>query len=343
MKLNPQQLSTQLKQGLAKIYLICGDEHLLVQESRDLLVEFAQSAGYSERQSYHATSDFNWDTLLAEITLQSLFSDKTLLELRIPTGKPGKQGCAAIETFLANVPPDKILLIVTPKLDASQQKTKWVKAIEQQGVMVTVWPIETAQLPSWVKQRLAKAKLSTTPEGLRLIVEQTQGNLLACDQEITKLSLLYGERALSFEEIHAAIGDHARFDLYQLVDQALLGHPEACVRMLGQLQASGTETTLLLWALTRELRQLIHLSSLMSRGERFESACTKLFVWKTRQSLYQTALRRLTQPKLLATLQHAATIDLQTKGLQSGNVWLGLNEIVLSLAGCSLATAATTC
>lgn len=343
MKLNPPQLLAHLKQGLAKVYLITGDEPLLAQESRDIIVQHVEKAGYTERQSFHANSDFKWDSLLAEITLQSLFSSKTLLELRIPNGKPGKQGCAAIETFLAHLPRDKILLIHTPKLDASQQKTKWVKAIEQQGVLLTVWPIDNAHFPNWIKQRLEKAGLSTTAEGLKLLAEQTQGNLLACDQEITKLRLLYGERHCSFDEIHQAIGDHARFDLYQFVDQALLGNPEVAVRILGQLQESGSEPTLLLWSISRELRQLLKLSSLISQGERFDSACAKIFVWKTRQPLYQQALRRLTQTQLLNALQDAASIDLMIKGLLSGNVWLALNTLALQIAGIALPTSVEQC
>jgi DNA polymerase-3 subunit delta len=339
MKINPQQLVAQLLQGLAPVYLVAGDEPLLVQESRDKIVQHAQTLGFTERQSFHATTDFNWDSLVAEITTQSLFSSKTLIELRINNGKPGKQGCVAIETFLSNLPRDKILLIITPKLDAAQQKTKWVKAIEKQGVFVPVWPIDNAHLPSWIKQRLQREGLSTSPEGVGVLVEQTQGNLLACDQEITKLRLLYGEKKLSSEEINDAIGDHARFDLYQLVDQALVGEAESTVRILSQLQESGTEPTLLLWSLTREIRQLIQLNALMTRGERFDSACTKLFVWKTRQPFYQSALRRLTQPQLLNALELASRIDLMIKGLQPGNVWLALNELALGIAGTTLPTA----
>lgn len=339
MKLNPQQLSAHLKQGLSRVYLICGDEPLLVQEARDNIMEHALKAGYTEKQCYHATTDFNWNTLLAEITLQSLFSSKTLIELRINNGKPGKVGSVAIETFVNHLPQDKILVIITPKLDAAQQKTKWVRVVEEQGALITVWPIDTSQLPQWIKDRLQREDLSTTPEGIRLLVEQTQGNLLACDQEISKLRLLYGAKKLTFEEINAAIGDHARFDIYKLVDQSLLGHAENSVRILSQLQESGTETTLLLWSITREIRQLINLTSLIHRGERLDSACAKIGVWKTRQPFYQNALRRLTQPQLNRLLQRAARVDLMIKGLQPGNVWLALNEIILGLAGTPLAIA----
>jgi DNA polymerase-3 subunit delta len=343
VKINFQQLQAQLKQSLSQAYLLCGDEILLIQEARDQILQHALTAGYTERQTYHATSDFNWDSLLAEITLQSLFSSKTLIELRINNGKPGKAGCAAIETFLNNPPRDKILVIMTPKLDASQQKTKWVKAIEQQGTLVTVWPIEATQLPQWIKDRLQQEELSTTPEGLRLLAEQTQGNLLACAQEITKLRLLYGAKKLSTEEINSAIGDHARFDIFKFVDQALLGQAEPTLRILSQLYESGAETTLILWSFTREIRQLLQLATLMARGERFDSACSKIFVWKTRQHLYQNALRRLSQPQLLGLLQLAARIDLMIKGLQPGNPWLAINELALGMAGTRLPTRESVC
>lgn len=343
MKINPNQLQAQLLQGLSPVYLIGGDDPLLVLESRDKIIQHAQSQGYTERQAFQAGSDFNWDTLLAEISNQSLFSSKTIIELRIPSGKPGKQGSAAIETFLENIPRDKLLLIITPKLDASQQKTKWLKAIEKKGLYIPIWPIEKANLPSWIKQRLQREGLSTSPEGVGVLVDQTQGNLLACDQEITKLRLLYGEKKLSPEEINDAVGDQARFDLYQLIDQALIGESETTVRILSQLQEAGTEPTLLLWSITREIRQLIQLQSLMTRGETFDNACNKLFVWKNRQPLYQKALRRLTQPELTQALQRASEIDLMIKGLQSGNVWLALNELLLSIAGTTLVTSEEKC
>jgi DNA polymerase-3 subunit delta len=336
MKINSQQLKAQIKQGLAPVYLIAGDEPLQVQEARDLIVQHANQVGYSERHSFHATSDYDWDCLLAEINQQSLFSTKALIELRINSGKPGKTGAAAIEKFLSELPRDKILLIITPKLDSIQQKSKWVKGIEEKGAFITVWPIETAQLPRWIQARLQKESLKTTPEGIQLLADQTQGNLLACAQEITKLSLLYGEKTLSTDEINEAIGDQARFDLYSLVDQALLGEAENTVRILTQLQESGTEPTLILWAITREIRQLIQLNTLIQGGERFDSACSKLFIWNTRQSIYQSALRRLTQSQLLLAIERASRIDLIIKGMEQGNLWLAFNELLLALAGSKL-------
>lgn len=338
MKINAQQLKAHLQQALARVYLIAGDDPLLVQEARDQIVEQAEKEGFSERHSFHATSDYDWDCFLAEIKQQSLFSTKSLIELRINTGKPGKTGAAAIEKFLAELPRDKTLLIITPKLDAIQQKTKWVKGIEEKGVFITVWPMEASQLPRWIQARMQKESLKTSPEGIRVLVDQTQGNLLACAQEITKLGLLYPEKTLSAEEISEAISDQARFDLFSLVDQALLGEAESTVRILSQLKESGTEPTLLLWTLTREIRQLIHLTDLIQGGERFDSACAKLFIWKTRQPLYQSALRRLDQPTLLHLLERAAQIDLMIKGLDQGDIWLSLNEILLNLAGTTLET-----
>jgi DNA polymerase-3 subunit delta len=198
--------------------------------------------------------------------------------------------------------------------------------------------MDAAHLPRWIQDRLQKESLSTTPEGVNLLVDQTQGNLLACAQEITKLSLLYGEKKLSAEEINEAIGDQARFDLSTLVDQALLGDAESTVRILTQLQESGTEPVLLLWAITREIRQLIQVNTLIQGGERFDSACAKLFIWKTRVPLYQRALRRLSQPILLQALERATRIDLMIKGLEGGNVWLAFNELLLGLAGTTLPT-----
>lgn len=333
MKLSLQQLAQHLKNGFAPVYLITSDEPLLAQEARDAIVQEAKQRGYDEHQRLHVGTDFHWDTLIAATTHQSLFSNKILLELSIPTGKPGNTGSNAIQAYLDHLPPDNVLIINTPKLDSTQLKAKWVTAIENKGAMLVLTPIESTQLPAWIKQRLQKVGLSATSQGIHLIAEQTQGNLLATAQEITKLSLLYGEKTLSDEEIRYALGDSARFDIFQFIDQALLGNATQTIRILSQLKESGTEPVLILWVLCKEIRTLCMISGALEQGERLDNAMQKARVWRTRQSIYQNILKRLRYAQFSKMLCQGAKIDLMIKGMQPGNVWLSLNQLALGLAG----------
>nr|MDQ2994822.1 DNA polymerase III subunit delta [Pseudomonadota bacterium] len=321
------------------VYLIASDEPLLVQEARDAIVQQTTARGFDEHERLHATSDFSWDRLIAASTNQSLFSNKILIELTLPTGKPGNTGSNAIQAYLDNPPPDKLLVIITPKLDSSQLKAKWVKAVEDKGALIVIAPIERAQMASWIKQRMQQVQMSATAEGIALLAEQTQGNLLATSQEITKLSLLYGAKALTTEEINHAIGDSARFDIFQFVDQALLGQAEQTVRILSQLKESATEPTLILWFLCKELRTLCTIASYLKQGERPDGAMQKARVWRTRQPIYQSALRRLPPHQFSQLLCQGAKIDLMIKGMHPGNVWLAINQLALNLAGQKLGAA----
>ena len=225
MKLSPAQLGKHLQGTLAPIYVVCGDEHLLCQEACDAIRAATRAQGFSERQVFHVETGFDWGQLIEAGASLSLFAEKRLIELRIPNGKPGDKGAAALLDYLARPAEDTVLLISLPKLDGSTQKTKWAKAlIDGKDVQfLQIWPVDAAQLPQWIRQRLAQAGLSADQEAVELIAARVEGNLLAAAQEIEKLKLLADAGQISADTVQAAVADSARYDVFGLIDAALHG------------------------------------------------------------------------------------------------------------------------
>ncbi|MBX2807440.1 MAG: DNA polymerase III subunit delta, partial [Cellvibrionaceae bacterium] len=254
-KLRYEQLQRQLQQGLAIAYLISGDETLLVQEACDLIRQHAKQRGFKEREIFHADKQFDWSHLFQASQSLSLFSDKKLLELRIGNGKPGDKGSKAINDYVADASPDNCLLIITPKLDSSSQRSKWVKAVEKQGHWLPIWPISAAQLPQWLAQRLRSKGLHADSQSIDLLAARTEGNLLAAHQEVEKLALLTEDAYLSPELIARSVADNARYDIFGLIDTALHGDGRKAAATLQGLRREGTEATLVLWGLARTWRQ----------------------------------------------------------------------------------------
>jgi len=221
MKISREQLDHHLEKGLSAVYFISGDETLLVNEACDLVRLKAKASGFDERKLFHAETGFDWQSFLSASDNFSLFSEKTLIELRIPSGKPGDAGSKAIQAYINDTPEDSILLIISGKIERAATNSKWYKAIDKAGVTTQIWPIDLAQLPSWIDQRLKKFEMSATREGIQMMVDHVQGNLLAASQEVEKLHLLYQGQELTVEQISEAITDHARFDPFTLADNLL--------------------------------------------------------------------------------------------------------------------------
>ena len=224
MKIRYEQLATSLKQKLAPVYLVSGDEPFQANESCVQIRTAAQENGYTEREIFHVERSFDWSNLGLSGNSLSLFSDRKLIELRMPAGKPGTEGSRAIVEFLDAQSDDTLLLIVTSKLDATAQRGKWVKAVESAGVHLPVWPIDAQRLPGWIQARLAKRGCTIDPDALPLLVDRVEGNLLAADQELEKLRLLYGEGRISLEQVQSAVADSSRYDVFSLVDECLRGN-----------------------------------------------------------------------------------------------------------------------
>ncbi len=258
----------------------------------------------------------------------SLFGDKKLIELRIPTGKPGKDGGQALQSYAASLNSDNVTLITLPKLDWATQKAAWVNALQQAAVFIDIPLVERAQLPNWIGIRLAAQGHSADKQGVEFIAERVEGNLLAAHQEIQKLALLYPPGKLDFEQIHDAVLNVARYDVFKLNEAMLVGDAARLVRMMEGLKGEGEALPLVLWAMAEEIRTLLKLKAAMAEGRQLGMLLKEYRIWGPRERLMEPALRRLRLSTLEACLQDAAQIDKMIKGLRAktyaGDAWDGL-------------------
>lgn len=331
-KLRSDQLPSALRK-LAPVYLVSGDDPLLQQEACDLIRQAARQAGFTERERHHVDNSFDWGQLHASANAMSLFAEKKIIELRIDNGKPGDKGGKALTEYCQQPGDDNLLLIVMPKLDASSQRTKWFKNVERAGAFVQIWPITGTQLPRWIEQRLLQAELKASPEAIDLLVARVEGNLLAATQEIEKLRLLVPDGNISAEVISGMVADNARYNVFGLVDKALHGDARSAVKTLHGLRGEGTDATVILWALAREIRTLCQISHAVNQGQNFDWAAKNAGVWDKRRNIIANALRRLKQPQLQILLRKANAIDKAIKGLRNADAWDELMDLVLNISG----------
>lgn len=340
MLLRYEQLAAHLRKPLAPLYLVSGDVPLLVQEASTAIRNSAAQQGYSERTLLQVETGFNWHSLTGAAATLSLFSDKQLLELRLNNNSPGDAGSKALQAYAERPPPDKILLIIMGKLDAASQRTVWFQALLKAGIVLQLWPIENAQLPRWIAQRLTTLGLQAEPAGIQLLAERSEGNLLAVQQAIDKLQLLHsdsngngnGNKLLSAEDIAQALADSARFDVFALTDAALQGDSKRTLRIITNLHEEGVEPTLVLWALSRELRALATQAYALTCGTPLEMILQQQRVWEKRKPWVRSALQRHSVTTLRRLLQYASHLDHMIKGLELGNVWDTLSDLALALA-----------
>lgn len=241
MKVRPDQLERHLNSDMAAIYFVSGDEPLQVMESADRIRAEARKRDYTEREVMDVDAQFDWNQLLDAGNSLSLFAEKRILELRLPTGKPGKVGSKILQEYAQRPADDAVLIISSGKLDGSAKNTKWFKTLDQQGVVIQCWPVNTEQLPGWINQRLQSKGIAADREAVQLLADRVEGNLLAAAQEVDKLFLLHGAGKLNFEQIASAVADSARYNIYDLVDSALGGDVERTSRIVGGLKNEGVE------------------------------------------------------------------------------------------------------
>ncbi len=336
MRLRPEQIQAHLGNGLAPVYLVSGEEPFQLEQVSSAIRHKAQELGYTDREVMHVERGFDWQQLSASADALSLFADKRLLELRMPGGKPGDAGSKALQRYCDHPPADTVLLIVAGKLEKAQQNTKWFKALEQNGVVVQVWPVEADKLPQWIKQRMQLRDMQPTPEALAMLAERVEGNLLAADQELEKLRLLSGGGTVDAEQVVAAVSDSARFDVFSLVDTALLGDAARAVRILYGLQAEGVEPVLVLWALGREIRSLSGMSRALQQGQAMSQVLTQYRVWDKRKRAVQAALQRYPLKRWQGLLWQVGEIERVIKGQVTGKPWDELLQLTLKVAGLPL-------
>lgn len=331
MKIRVDQIRQQLDKKLAPVYLISGDEPLQVMEATDLIRAKARELGFSERTVLDVDKDFDWSQLAAEASNLSLFAEQRILELRIPSGKPGKQGGAALVEYAARPADDTVLLITAGKLDKASTNTKWFKAIDELGVSCQCWPIDSYALPGWIENRCIQKGMHPDKEAVRLLVERVEGNLLAAAQEIEKLRLLVDGSQLSAEQVSMAVVDSSRFSIYDLGDAALSGDISKTAHIINGLQAEGVEVVLALWAISREIRTLNAAAS--SGQQSADSALAKAGVWSKRVPVMKKALQRHNANSIQQLMTMCAATDRMIKGVELGKAWDQLYQVCLFLAG----------
>jgi len=329
VKVNARQLDGQLARGLAPIYLIAGDEPLLVAEAADRIRAQARSEGFEERDLLVAGRGFKWAELENSADSLSLFAARRIIELRLPTPRPGDAGSKALQQLASRPDPDRLVLVVTSKLDSSASRGKWVKAIEASGVLVQIWPIDRTELPAWVKRRATALNVKLTQGAAEALADRVEGNLLAADQELRKLAILDRDTVIDEDAVLDAVANSARFDVFRLVDGFLGGDARRIFGVLAGLRSEGAEPALVCWALSRELSLLARLHTALQQGQRLESALAKHGVWQRRQALVKGALGRLSAADVQRLLKAAAKTDHVVKGVTPGNAWHALTQLLI--------------
>ena len=343
MQLAPHQLPNHLQKGLKSLYTVHGDEPLLVQEAVDTLRAFARTQGFSERSAHTvAGAHFDWSEVLAAGGSLSLFADKQIVELRIPSGKPGKEGAAALQQLAEQARGNEstLTLVMLPRLDKLGKSSAWFGALESFGITLAVEPVERNALPAWIAQRLALQgqRVAAGEDGqhtLQFFADRVEGNLLAAHQEIQKLALLYPPGELTFDQIESAVLNVARYDVFKLSDAVLSGQIIRVQRMLDGLQAEGEAAVLVHYTLAEDIRALKRVKDAMNRGSPLPMALREQRVWGTRERLFERVLPRLSDAVLAALLQAAHQVDGVVKGLKSPDwptePWAALQQLAFDL------------
>ncbi|MGQ0442247.1 MAG: DNA polymerase III subunit delta [Methylophilaceae bacterium] len=328
-----QHLEKQLEQAdLAPLYVLIGDEPLSQSECLDAIRPAARQTGATERCSFVAERNFDWQAIQQFGQALSLFSSKRILEIHIPNGKPGVDGSKALLELAQNTIPDTVTMVVLPSLEREAKSSAWFAALQSAGVCVALNGISVAQLPQWIAKRLALQNQSADNASLAFMAHQLEGNLLAAHQEIQKLGLLYPAGELSAEAVSAAVLNVSRYDAFQLGEAVLLGDTERTVRILQGLQDEGEAPVAVMNPLIWLLRPLVRIKRATSRGENINHAMTEARIYGDRQTVVKKALSRLSMRQLEAALQKLCDIDRIAKGVMLGDAWLELSRICFGLA-----------
>ncbi len=341
MQLRADQLTAHLARGLQPVYTIYGDEPLLAQEAGDLLRTAARAAGYGERKVFTVSgAHFDWSGLLGAALAMSLFAERQLIEIRIPSGKPGKDGSDALQRYCKHLSDDVLTLVHLPKLDRQQQQGAWFTALDGAGVVIKVEPVERRALPQWIAQRLA-AQGQRVAEGergqqtLAFFADRVEGNLLAAHQELQKLGLLYPAGELALEQVESAVLNVARYDVFKLGETVLAGQTTRVLRMLDGLRAEGEAAVLVHWSLAEDIRALKRVKDALAQGKPLPMALRDNRVWGQKERLYERALPLLAEHQLAHLVAAASICDGVIKGLKHPlwplDPWEALTRLALLL------------
>jgi len=317
---------------LDKAYLVAGDEPLLVDEALEHVRAAAMRAGFTSRELHTADRTFKWVELLAGADNLSLFATRKIVEIRLATPKPGDQGSSTIAELCEREDPDTLLVVaVNEKLDSAASRSAWVKAIEEHGVLVEIWPIERGELPRWIQQRATSQRLKLTNAAAQSLAERVEGNLLAADQEIKRLALTSAGREVDEAEVLEFVANNSRFDVFALADAVLAGETGRTFKILSGLRAEGVHPVQISWVLNRDISLLARLEYAVRHGDNIEGALMQSGVWRRRQPLVKQALAKFKAARLRALLAEAARVDASLKGVFPAEPWTTLTDLLIAL------------
>jgi len=329
--LKPEQLAGSLQRGLAPIYLIGGEEPLLLQECCDQIREAAKAQGFIERELLQVERGFDWSAL-QQAAAPSLFATQKIIDLRLRTGKPGREGSKVLGEWADAPDPNMVLMVSCEQWDASSRKSKWAGKLEKAGQRVDIWPIKAQELPGWLEQRMLQQGMQPEPEVLSILAERLEGNLLAARQEIDRLALLKGTGTITADDVLKVVADSSRFDAFALAEHMLSGNLHDGLRVAAGLKRMNTPLPLLMGALLRELKTTEAFRLAMRSGEQETMVFRRLNIWYNRQSTVRAAARRLNTRKLFAAFKMLSLIDRQSKGRAAGDPWQSIDTLLLQLA-----------
>lgn len=335
MQIKPQQLAGALQKTLSPIYFISGDEPQQLGELADLIRKSAKEREFTAREIFFADKVFDWPQLAVSADNFSIFADKKIIDLRLPSGTPGAEGGKAFTAYCKHLPNDTLLLITAGKISKDAQKSSWFQALDKVGCIIQIWPLAGQDLLRWIHDRLQQRGITTESGAVKILADRVEGNLLAAAQEIEKLYVLYGSAKLTTQQIINVVADSSRYDVFKLVESALSQQPDKVLKILSALKAEGIAPAIVLWALTREARILIGYKAAQGQGDK-ELILKKNGIWGERKPLIDSSAKRLSHAELNHLLVLGAKADRQIKGQQQGDAWetllgacLGLGSVLV--------------
>jgi DNA polymerase-3 subunit delta len=333
VQLRAEQLEPHLARNLGGIYVVHGDEPLIALEAADAVRAAARARGFVEREVFEPGRSFDWSELAHSFASLSLFGGKKIVELRLPSGKPGVAGGDAIARYCARPSPDILFLVSLPRLDRMSQSSAWFGALSSAGVVVDVWPVERSRLPAWIAERLARQRQRAAREALEFLADRVEGNLLAAHQEVQKLALLAPEGELDLDTVREAVANVARYDAYAAGEALLGGDAARYLRIIDGLKSEGEAPTLVLWTLSEELFALARIQAGAASGRPVDELMRENRIWGPRQRPMKAAAGRVRPQAVQRALAHAAGIDRAIKGVGPGQPWDEFLKLAQTLEG----------
>ncbi len=329
MNVRPDQLPSMIAKNTYPVYMVSGDEPLQQMESLDLIRAFLRDNDYSEREVLDVDAQFDWQRLLDEAANMSLFATRRIVELRLPSAKPGRQGSQVIKDYLARPPEDTVLIINAGKVDGSAKKSAWYKAVDQNGLVVQCWPVPLDKLSHWLRQRFKARDMDADDDVLAYISQHVEGNLLAADQEIEKLYLLLGPGRITYADVAEAVTSQSRYSVFELVDMMLTGNSKRVVRIIAGLKAEGIVPVVVNWALAKDIRLLALVAQDTSSAD---FTLKRSGVWSSRVAMFKSCLSRHSPRSLQLMLKRCAYLDAVSKGMIDANIWDEIETLCVRLA-----------